>query len=250
MPGELVVVLMNQSALPPLPTTPFPVRAVTIERAKSALPLAAARNLAARTARFEHLLFLDVDCIAAPDLMGRMWAVQGAAEGLVMGTICYLAARLPADWDYNYLEAHSAPHPQRPHLTQEWKLSERYELFWSLCFAVRRTIFDRAGGFDEGFVGYGAEDTDFAFRARRAGIPFLISQARCYHQYHASSVPPVEHLRDIVANATYFRQVWGQWPMEGWLRAFDEMGLVSWQSDRLTLLRLPTAEELGAARSE
>jgi hypothetical protein len=40
--------------------------------------------------------------------------------------------------------------------------------------------------------------------------------------------PPVEHLPDIVANAHRFRARWRRWPMEGWLSAFADAGLVRW----------------------
>ena len=43
-------------------------------------------------------------------------------------------------------------------------------LFWSLNFAVRRTVWDELGGFDEGFGGYGGEYTDLAFTARQTQL--------------------------------------------------------------------------------
>ena len=42
--------------------------------------------------------------------------------------------------------------------------------FWSLAFAMRRVHFESVGGFNESFIGYGAEDTDFAFRATCSGL--------------------------------------------------------------------------------
>ena len=40
------------------------------------------------------------------------------------------------------------------------------------------------------------------------------------------SVPPVEHVADIVRNARLFHDVWGTWPMQGWLDEFERRGLV------------------------
>jgi hypothetical protein len=80
-----------------------------------------------------------------------------------------------------------------------------------------------------GYVGYGAEDTDYAFRARAAGRSLhWVGGAWAYHQHHPVSSPPREHLDDIVVNARRFRARWGRWPMEGWLAAFAAEGLVRW----------------------
>ena len=88
------------------------------------------------------------------------------------------------------------------------------------------------GGFDEGYVGYGGEDTDFAQRLGRAGGRLVwVGGARAFHQHHATSSPPVEHVHDIVVNANRFARRWGWWPMEGWLDAFADLGLARRRPD-------------------
>lgn len=42
-------------------------------------------------------------------------------------------------------------------------------LFWSLSFAVTAREFTVIGGFDEDYLGYGAEDTDVGQRLARSG---------------------------------------------------------------------------------
>jgi hypothetical protein len=54
-----------------------------------------------------------------------------------------------------------------------------------------------------------------------------VGGAHAFHQFHPVSDPPVEHLHDIVRNAEIFHQRWGWWPMEGWLTAFHERGLIT-----------------------
>ncbi|MET0931866.1 MAG: hypothetical protein ABWX74_20295, partial [Aeromicrobium sp.] len=51
------------------------------------------------------------------------------------------------------------------------------------------------------------------------------------HQHHPVSSPPLEHVEDIVRNATVFHDRWGAWPMGGWLDAFEERGLVRRRED-------------------
>ena len=62
-----------------------------------------------------------------------------------------------------------------------------------------------------------------------------VGGANAFHQYHPVSRPPVEHLVDIVRNATLYHQRWGQWPMAGWLEEFARRGLVDWTDDALTV---------------
>lgn len=123
-------------------------------------------------------------------------------------------------------------------------------LFWSLAFAVRAATYDRIGGFDESFSGYGAEDTDLAFRADAAGVPILfLGGPRAYHQHHGSYDPPLQHFRDIVANAARFHARHGFWPMDGWLDGFARLGLIAPdRSNGIVVHRDPTPAEMAAAR--
>jgi len=205
------------------------------------LPLAAARNTGARRATAEGadlLVFLDVDCLAGPALLGTY--ARAAARvplrrpALLAGPVAYLPP-LPEDrttYEQATLDA-AVPHPARPapppgDLERESDL----RLFWSLSFAVTPTAWQRIGGFDEGYTGYGGEDTDFAQRAAGCGAClWWVGGALAFHQWHPVSDPPVEHLEDVVGNANRFHCRWGWFPMEGWLAAFDARGLAHHDPD-------------------
>jgi hypothetical protein len=59
----------------------------------------------------------------------------------------------------------------------------------------------------------------------------------------------VQHVADIVRNANRFHARHGFWPMDGWLDAFAGLGLVAAdRSEALVLRRLPSPEEIAAAR--
>lgn len=195
----------------------------------SELQLAAARNLGAAVAPSDHLVFLDVDCIPGPDLVASYRTYH--VSGLVCGPVRYLRegwVRRCPDRTVGQLQTASREHPARPTPDVD-RTDDRFELFWSLSFATDRETFDRIGGFDERYVGYGGEDTDFAYRARRAGVPLRwLAAGTAYHQWHPSQSPPVDHLDSIVANANLFHRTWDRWPMEGWLAAFESAGLVRW----------------------
>ncbi len=108
------------------------------------------------------------------------------------------------------------------------RAADDLRLFWSLSFAMSAGDWDRVGGFDEGYVGYGGEDTDYAMRLQAAGGRlFWVGDAAAYHQHHPVESPPYRHLEDIVRNANRFWDRWGYSPMEGWLDAFAAEGLVT-----------------------
>jgi GT2 family glycosyltransferase len=246
-PDELIVIDMSDAPLASM-SERFPV---VIERLRTTgLPLAAARNRAAALARHDQLVFLDVDCIPMAGCLDRLCEALDEVDGLLCADIRYLG---PDDargrWTETDLLARGQSHPVRTFPREGLRAEDNAGLFWSLAFAIHRTSFRAIDGFDERFEGYGAEDTDFGFRATAAGIPlFFVGGAIACHQHHDSHEPPVQHVRDIVHNARLFHARWGRWPMEGWLEAFDAMGLVEWRADTLLFRRLPTPDEQAATR--
>nr|WP_228508470.1 galactosyltransferase-related protein [Herbiconiux sp. VKM Ac-1786] len=195
------------------------------------LPLAAARNAgaeAAIAAGAELLVFLDVDCLPRPGLVEAYAdAARERPDALLTGSVAYL----PEGVDYARpatFEAVGTVHGFRPRPEPGIREPAAHELFWSLSFACTPATWRRIGGFDEGYRGYGGEDTDFGFAARAAGVELLfVGGAEADHQHHPVSDPPVEHLDDILRNTDRFTARWGVVPMRGWLDAFAELGLVS-----------------------
>lgn len=192
---------------------------------------AGARNLggdlAARGARDPDamIVFLDADCLPAEgmlDLYRR--ALDAHPDAVVTGAH-------PAAGDSRTV----SPAPPAGILL---RADDRgYEHFRSLSFAVtvdtwrhlRRTF----GGFDKGYTGYGAEDTDFGQRLRAHRVPlFRVGGADDRHQGHPVSDPPWEHFHDILRNAERFHEIWGFWPMTGWLEKFADEGAVEFRDGR------------------
>jgi hypothetical protein len=198
---------------------------VTLRCRDARLPLARARNAGAQraiAASAEMLVFLDVDCIPSPALLER-YAEVAADDAVLCGTVGYLPPDPPQD-----LAVAAVPHPARPAPGHDEVIAGGdHRLFWSLSFAITTSAWQRVGGFSESYTGYGGEDTDFGQRARAAGLDLhWVGGADAYHQHHAVSDPPVEHLDDILRNGACFAARWGWWPMEGWLSAFADRGLI------------------------
>lgn len=232
-PHDYVVVAMDDPALSSWVPDSMPTPVVTQlsePRDDGALPLAAARNLGARTAfarGADLAVFLDVDCIPHPELLARYAeaAVQHP-QSLLTGPVGYL----PEGVDYARPDAFddlATVHGFRPNPAPGQVETGRHDLFWSLSFAVSRETWARLDGFFEGYRGYGGEDTDFGMAAHDKDVDLVwVGGALAYHQFHETQDPPVQHLDDILANGALFESRWGFWPMRGWLDGFERLGLV------------------------
>ena len=126
-----------------------------------------------------------------------------------------------------------------------------YRCFWSLNFALHRDDWARSGGFDEGYTGYGGEDTDFGRTLDERGVPiWWIRGARVYHQHHAHAMPPVHHVASVLRNTDRFAEKWGHRTMEHWLYAFEEMGLIVDGPRGLEQVREPDEADYALCRQQ
>ncbi|WP_027171211.1 galactosyltransferase-related protein [Methylobacterium sp. 10] len=248
-PLELVIAWMQPEPVPDLPDPGCPVRHLHVPG--EPMPLAAARNRAAEAAQGERLIFLDVDCIPGPGLVA---AYAGAeAEALLLGEVLYLPeGAVGPRLDCEALDRAGRVHPAKPPIPETGLRPEpEARELWGLSFALPASAYRSVGGMDEGFSGYGGEETDFAVRLAASGLPtFWIAGARAYHQHHPVHVPPLPHFESILRNATRFHARHGTWCMEYWLGQFRDAGLIAWdaQATSIRRLRAPDPAEIAAAR--
>lgn len=210
----------------------LPTAVVSLEP-EAKLPLARARNVGVATALergADGVALLDVDCIPEPGLVADyrdLLGTTGPRPAVISGRVRYLPEGL-ADDDHTAekMAEVGRDHPAR--MLPDQPLAEGDpRMLWSLNLGCTGGDWTRIGGFDEGYVGYGGEDTDFGQRlAAAGGVMWWTRRAGVFHQWHPVSSPPVEHVDDIVANANRFRDRWGWYPMTGWLDRFAELGLV------------------------
>jgi hypothetical protein len=143
-------------------------------------PAGAKRNLAARLASYNSLLFIDSDCLATSDLLTGHVAALATAGADVAGvagrTVMYGAKT--ALWqalDYSRL------------YNTCFDFAETYEqVGWGVTcnLSVRRDVFTRLGGFDESaFTLIGGEDVDLGARACDLGYRWVTSvEATAMHR--------------------------------------------------------------------
>ncbi|EQB12701.1 galactosyltransferase-related protein [Sphingobium lactosutens] len=245
LPVELIIAVMQNEPYS-LPKTPFPVRQIHV--AGDDLPLAAARNAAAAVATGDILIFLDIDCIPSPSLVADYAAHADRFDGLLMGEVLYLPHQATqGDWSCEGFEGIAEKHSDRRGPPAHGiEICADYRCFWSLNFAMQAQTFRRSGGFDERYVGYGGEDTDYGKTLSTAGIAIAWAKgARAYHQYHPHHMPPVHHVESVVRNAQLFEAKWGYRTMGHWLHAFRLMGLIDDAPGLpIRLLRAPDQDDL------
>ncbi|WP_312397000.1 galactosyltransferase-related protein [Kocuria sp.] len=198
---------------------------VSMEPARE-LPLAAARNAGVATASglgADAVVLLDVDCLPERGLLGdyeRALVEIGSETAVISGRVKYLPEGMGEhDYTPQRVVELCRDHDARV-IPQGAALVEADpRMLWSLNIAATVETWNRVGGFDESYVGYGGEDTDFGQRLAAAGGSMWWSGLACaYHQHHPTVTPPVQHAASIARNANIFRGKWGFDPMEGWLQ--------------------------------
>jgi GT2 family glycosyltransferase len=131
---------------------------------------ATARNVGAFLARAPIVLFIDDDVIPDPDLIsihlaqhagGERIAVLGDCDFVLPEEPSFLKLALWAWWEDTYHKRAAAWQPPS------------YRDFLTGNVSLRREDFNRVGGFDEGFTGYGGEDYELGYRLLLSGVRFV-----------------------------------------------------------------------------
>lgn len=162
-----------------------------------------ARNLGARAAQGESLVFVDADDIVAPGFLRAM------AEALREHP--FSAPRIEATSLNRSWASQLGEHPQFHGLMRYY--NEPFLHHASGCgLGMRRALFVRLGGFDESLLRL--QDTELCFRAQLAGVPMhFVPEARVSMRNRQSLGGMLRQARDWgraeVALAMRYRRVGG-----------------------------------------
>lgn len=236
LPKEVVIVWMappSDESL--LSSEHFPI----LHRfaASEAFPIAKARNRGFDTCKTDKIIYLDADCICPDSLLGAMTSSLTAGK-LVTANVHQLSQTVDSKSE-NHLQ-------QLVSLQQSTVEKIPFIEFDTTIFGITREDYERVGGFDLDYCGYGLGDLDFAARCSQAGLYLLNTGRYVYKQFHAHYHPPVNHLCDIVTNAETFKQKWGTYPTSKVFAQFAELRLINsdYEQTGMRITRLPDDDEM------
>ncbi len=128
---------------------------------------AANRNHGARLATAEWIAFTDDDCVPELD-----WLAAFAAAARAGGETASL------------LEGRTYVDRPRAHPLESSPVNSTGGQLWSCNFAIRRTLFAAAGGFDERFPYNAMEDVELCVRLQQRGVePLFVVTAAVFHPW-------------------------------------------------------------------
>lgn len=183
MEAEIIVVNDSKSSPPQIPESLLGIRVLN----NPSQGVASARNLGAREATGEWILFLDDDIIISQDSVRHVIGVHQDKAGIALNP----------DWVYppellntlshtsfgRFLMAHNMTTFKGWYDDASWMDSAMFSSLSVASFhlSMLRSDFLRTGGYDEQFPLAGFEDYDFPKRLKNAGIAFYIDTRIVVH---------------------------------------------------------------------
>lgn len=159
---------------------------VRILRSETNLGFAAGNNLGAEAARGDYLAFLNPDTVVEPGWLSALIAGLDADPRVGLATAKILLLGEPSRINTCGNEVHLTGLTLCRGTGMDRSLFPTVDEVGSVsgaAFAMRRSLFEALGGFDERFFLY-MEDTDLSWRARLTGYRTVyVPNAVVYHDY-------------------------------------------------------------------
>lgn len=184
-------------------------------------------NEGSRMASGDILLFLDSDCIPAPNLFAT-YTAHFAPDSFYLGGVYHLNQQISETvmqdhrsfsqrefWTSSALSRNLKKGSARRNFKRYWKsrlylaLHARKPKIWGGNCAINHDVFKKINGYDENFAGYNKSDSDLRNRLVKGSyraVP-LHTKARTYHLYH-----PVEKWRTVPEIIDRSEHPYFKWP--------------------------------------
>jgi len=171
-------------------------------------------NEAAQAARGEYLLFLNNDTEVTPGWLAALLRVfeHRMDAGLVGAKLVYSDGRLQEAggiiWrDASGVNYGKGDHPDRP----EYNYVREVDYCSGACMLIPKAFFDQIGGFDAIYAPAYYEDTDLAFKVRKAGrkVYYQPFSVVIHHEGQTSGTSTESGVKSYqLVNQTKFRAKW------------------------------------------
>lgn len=184
---------------------------------------AAACNQGARAARGRHVVFLNNDTIPLSGWLEPLLAeldadpkvaVVGSKLLFADGTIQHAGVLFKRDLPLPYHAFYHAP-GSAPAVNTRREL----RCVTGACMAVRRSVFDALGGFDEGFVN-GYEDVDFCLKVRQRGNTIVYQPQSALYHLESQTAARKDH------DQANWRRLFDRWGQDWWRIGDEDVVLV------------------------
>lgn len=146
---------------------------------------AKARNIGAQAAKGDILFFVDADVEILPNTLSRV--VKSFQDRPELAAL--IGSYDDAPGDPNFLSQYKNLFHHYTHQTARLEAST----FWGACGAIRRSVFQAVGGFDESYRTPCIEDIELGYRLKQAG--YTIHLRKDIQVKHLKKWTPVSLLR-------------------------------------------------------
>jgi glycosyltransferase involved in cell wall biosynthesis len=187
----------------------YPFHYVYLERSPDSCR-ARVRNEGWRRARGEFVAFLDSDMIVARSYMRELERYFAARPDMLVISYRYMLKEPIAFEDiqsgrvfqqnYRSLEYLEARHfDSQLHSFNLSALEHPWHCVYSCNMALPRARLEQLGGFDEGYKGWGMEDTDIGYRCYRLGMRIVSHLGiEALHQYHGEAYGDLRSVEKMI----------------------------------------------------
>ena len=140
------------------------------------------RNLGINNASTDNLIFFDDDCEPKKDCVEKhLLSLDGSVKSIFSGTVKFPIDQVISN---NYIRYRDSRHRFFDSYTENDELDFK-EIVTMNMSLKKDDLFKESLFFDESFMGYGMEDNEFAFRAKKQGFRLLMTKAEIiHHDWH------------------------------------------------------------------